>query len=254
MFRIREGRQSVSVIFTLFKRELASYFATPVAYVFIVIFLLLAGTFTFYLGNFYERGQADLLPFFNFHPWLYLFLVPAVGMRLWSEERKSGTIEMLLTLPVTMWQAVAGKFLAAWAFIGIALVLTFPIWITVNYLGSPDNGVIFASYIGSFLMAGAFLAVGSCISACTRSQVIAFILTVVVCFLFLLAGFPLVLNFFSGWAPQGMVDAISGLSFLNHFVSISKGVIDLRDLIYFLFTIAFWLYASAVVIDLKKAD
>jgi len=241
-------------VLTVFKRELASYFATPVAYVFIVIFLLLAGTFTFYLGNFYERGQADLQPFFNFHPWLYLFLVPAVGMRLWSEERKSGTIELLLTLPVTMWQAVSGKFLAAWAFIGIALVLTFPIWITVNYLGSPDNGVIFASYVGSFLMAGAFLAIGSCISACTRNQVIAFILTVVVCFLFLLAGFPLVLNFFSGWAPQALVDAISGLSFMTHFASIGKGVIDLRDLIYFILIIAFWLYASAVVIDLKKAD
>ena len=144
---------------TVFKRELASYFATPVAYVFIVIFLVLAGTFTFYIGNFYERGQADLLPFFDFHPWLYLFLVPAVGMRLWSEERKSGTIELLMTLPITMWQAVVGKFLAAWAFIGIALLLTFPIWITVNYLGAPDNGVIFASYIGSFLMAGAFLAI-----------------------------------------------------------------------------------------------
>jgi ABC-2 type transport system permease protein len=241
-------------ILTVFKRELASYFATPVAYVFIVIFLLLAATFTFYLGNFYERGQADLQPFFNFHPWLYLFLVPAVGMRLWSEERKSGTIELLLTLPLTMWQAVVGKFLAAWAFTGIALALTFPMWITVNYLGSPDNGVIFASYIGSFLMAGAFLAIGSCISACTRNQVIAFILTVVVCFVFLLAGFPLVLNFFSAWAPQGLVDAISGLSFMTHFASIGKGVIDLRDLIYFLLIIAFWLYASAVVIDLKKAD
>jgi len=153
-----------------------------------------------------------------------------------------------------MWQAVVGKFLAAWAFIGIALVLTFPIWITVNYLGSPDNGVIFASYVGSFLMAGAFLAIGSCISACTRNQVVAFIITVVVCFLFLLAGFPLVLAAFNSWAPQGLVDAISGLSFLTHFGSISKGVIDLRDLIYFLLTIAFWLYASAVVIDLKKAD
>ena len=239
---------------TIFKRELRSYFSTPVAYVFIVIFLLLSGAFTFYLGNFYERGQADLLPFFDFHPWLYLFLVPAVGMRLWSEERKSGTIELLMTLPITMWQAVVGKFLAAWAFIGIALVLTFPIWITVNYLGSPDNGVIFASYIGSFLMAGAFLAIGSCLSACTRNQVIAFILTAVVCFLFLLAGFPLVLNFFSAWAPQGLVDAISGLSFMTHFTAISKGVIDVRDLIYFLLTIAFWLYASAVVIDLKKAD
>ena len=246
----------MSAIATVFKRELKSYFATPVAYVFIVIFLVLAATFPFYLGSptFFERGQADLQPFFNFHPWLYLFLVPAVGMRLWSEERKSGTIELLLTLPITMWQAVVGKFLAAWAFIGIALFLTFPIWITVNYLGSPDNGVIFASYVGSFLMAGAFLAIGSCISACTRNQVIAFILTVVVCFLFLLAGFPLVLNAFSSWAPQGIVDAISGLSFLTHFTSISKGVIDLRDLIYFLLTIAFWLYASAVVIDLKKAD
>ena len=241
-------------IITVFRRELASYFATPVAYVFIVIFLLLAGTFTFYLGNFYERGQADLQPFFNFHPWLYLFLVPAVGMRLWSEERKSGTIELLLTLPITMWQAVVGKFLAAWAFIAVALILTFPVWITVNYLGSPDNGVIFASYLGSFLMAGAFLAIGSCISASTRNQVIAFILTVVVCFLFLLAGFPLVLNFFSAWAPQGVVDAIAGLSFLTHYASIDKGVIDLRDLIYFLLIIAFWLYASAVVIDLKKAD
>ena len=246
----------MSAIFTVAKRELTSYFATPVAYVFIVIFLVLAAVFPFYLGSpgFFERGQADLLPFFNFHPWLYLFLVPAVGMRLWAEERKSGTIELLLTLPITMWQAVVGKFLAAWAFIGIALVLTFPIWITVNYLGSPDNGVIFASYVGSFLMAGAFLAIGSCISACTRNQVVAFILTVVVCFLFLLAGFPLVLNAFSSWAPQGIVDAISGLSFLTHFSSISKGVIDVRDLIYFLLTIAFWLYASAVVIDLKKAD
>jgi len=246
----------MSAIATVFKRELASYFATPVAYVFIVIFLVLAAAFPFYLGGqtFFERNQADLLPFFNFHPWLYLFLVPAVGMRLWAEERKSGTIELLLTLPLTMWQAVVGKFLAAWVFIGIALVLTFPIWITVNYLGSPDNGVIFASYIGSFLMAGAFLAIGSCISACTRNQVVAFIITVVVCFLFLLAGFPLVLAAFNSWAPQGLVDAISGLSFLTHFASISKGVIDLRDLIYFLLTIVFWLYASAVVIDLKKAD
>ena len=244
----------MSGVVTVFKRELRSYFATPVAYVFIVIFLILSGAFTFYLGNFYERGQADLQSFFQYHTILYLFLVPAVSMRLWAEERKSGTIELLLTLPVTMWQAVFGKFLAAWAFIAIALVLTFPIWLTVNYLGSPDNGVIFASYLGSLLMAGAFLAIGSCISACTRNQVVAFILTVVVCFLFLLAGFPLVLNFFSAWAPQGLVDAISGLSFLTHFAAIAKGVIDLRDLVYFGLTIAFWLYASAVVIDLKKAD
>ncbi|MBX3692618.1 ABC transporter permease subunit [Dokdonella sp.] len=240
--------------FTVFRRELRSYFATPVAYVFIVIFLVLSSAFTFYLGNLYERGQADLLPFFTFHPWLYLFLVPAVSMRLWSEERKSGTIELLLTLPVTMWQAVLGKFLAAWAFIAIALVLTFPLWITVNYLGTPDNGVILASYVGSLLMAGAFLAIGSCISAATRNQVVAFILTVVVCFVLVMAGFPLVLDAFAAWAPQGLVDAVASLSFLTHFASISKGVIDLRDILYFGLMIAFWLYASAIVIDLKKAD
>ena len=239
---------------TVFRRELRSYFATPVAYVFIVIFLVLSSAFTFYLGNFYERGQADLLPFFSFLPWLYLFLVPAVSMRLWSEERKSGTIELLLTLPITMWQAVMGKFLAAWAFIGIALTLTFPLWITVNVLGDPDNGVILASYVGALLMAGAFLAIGSCISAATRNQVVAFILTVVACFVLVMAGFPLVLDGFRSWAPQGLVDAIAGLSFLTHFASISKGVIDLRDLLYFVLMIGFWLYASAIVIDLKKAD
>jgi len=240
--------------FAIFRRELKSYFATPVAYVFIVIFLVLAGAFTFYLGGFYERGQADLQPFFSFHPWLYLFLVPAVSMRLWSEERKSGTIELLLTLPVTMWQAVLGKFLAAWAFIGIALALTFPIWLTVNYLGDPDNGVIVASYLGSLLMAGSFLAVGACLSAATRNQVVAFILTAVVCFLLLLAGFPLVLDFFRALFPQVIVDAVANLSFLTHFAAISKGVLDLRDILFFLLTIGFWLYASAVVIDLKKAD
>ncbi len=244
----------MNIIGILFRRELASYFATPVAYVFIVIFLILSGSLTFYLGGFYERGQADLAPFFSFHPWLYLFLVPAISMRLWSEERKSGSIELLMTLPVTMMQAVLGKYLAAWAFAGIALALTFPMWITVNYLGDPDNGVILASYLGSFLMAGAFLAIGCCLSAATRNQVIAFILTVVVCFGFMLAGFPMVLNLFSGWAPQVIVDGVASLSFLTHFASISKGVIDLRDLVYFALMIGIWLYASAVVIELKKAD
>jgi ABC-2 type transport system permease protein len=238
----------------VFRRELASYFATPVAYVFIVIYLVLAGAFTFYLGGFYERGQADLQPFFSFHPWLYLFLVPAVSMRLWSEERKSGTVELLLTLPITLWQAVAGKFLAAWAFLCIALLLTFPIWITVNYLGDPDNGVIVASYLGSALMAGAFLAVGACLSATTRNQVIAFILTVVVCFVLLLAGFPLVLEFIGAIFPQGVVDAIAGLSFLTHFGAIAKGVLDVRDVLYFLLTIVFWLIACALVVGVRKAD
>ncbi len=238
----------------IFRRELKSYYATPVAYVFIVIFLLMAMAFTFYFGGFYQRGQADLQPFFDFHPWLYLFLVPAVAMRLWSEERKSGTIELLLSLPVTMWQAVLGKFFAAWVFIGMALALTFPIWLTVNYLGDPDNGVIVASYLGSWLMAGAFLAVGACLSAATRNQVVAFILTVVVCFVLLMAGFPLVLDGARAMLPQGLVDAIANLSFLTHFAAIAKGVLDLRDILFFLLTIGFWLYACAVVIDLKKAD
>jgi len=238
----------------IMRRELRSYFLTPVAYVFIVIFLVLTSTFTFYLGGFYERGQADLAPFFNFHPWLYLFLVPALSMRLWAEERKSGSIELLMTLPVEIWQAVAGKFLAAWAFTGLALALTFPIWITVNYLGDPDNGVVVAAYIGSLLMAGGFLAVGSCISAATKNQVIAFILAVVACFLLLLAGFPLVLDIFSAWAPQALVDTIASLSFLTHFSSISKGVIDLRDLVYFGLLIGVMLYANAIVLQLKKAD
>ncbi len=235
-------------------RELAAYFATPLAYVFIVIFLALMGVFTFYLGGFYERGQADLVPFFNFHPWLYLFLVPAIAMRLWAEERKSGSIELLMTLPVTTAAAVIGKFLAAWIFTALALALTFPVWLTVNYLGDPDNGVILAAYLGSLLMAGGFLAIGSCISAANRNQVVAFIITVVVCFLFLLAGFPVVLDFFSGWAPQALIDTVSGLSFLTHFNAISKGVIDLRDVFYFASVIIAWLYATTVVLEMKKAD
>lgn len=238
----------------IFRRELSAYFATPVAYVFIVIFLVLASAFTFYLGNFYERGQADLSPFFTFHPWLYLFLVPAISMRLWAEERKSGSIELLLTLPIRTAEVVLGKFLAAWAFCGIALALTFPIWITVNYLGEPDNGAIFTAYLGSLLMAGAFLAIGACISATTRNQVIAFIITVVVCFGFLLSGLPLVLDLFSGWAPQVLTDAVASLSFMTHFRSLSRGVIDLRAVVYFGLVIGFWLAANTVVLDLKKAD
>lgn len=244
----------MSSLGVVYKRELNSFFATPLAYIFIVIFLILTGLFTFYLGRFYERGQADLLPFFNFHPWLYLFLVPAIAMRLWAEDRNNGTIEILMTLPLSLTDLVLGKFLAAWSFVGIALALTFPLWISVNYLGAPDNGVIFASYVGSWLMAGGFLAIGSCMSALTKNQVIAFILAVVVCFLFVVSGSSMVLDGFHGWAPAIIVDAIASFSFLTHFNAISKGVIDLRDVCYFLVLIASWLMATAIVIDLKKAD
>jgi ABC-2 type transport system permease protein len=244
----------MNTVTTLFRRELTAYFATPLAYVFIVIFLVLSGVFAFYLGGFYERNQADLESFFSFLPWLYLFLIPAISMRVWAEERKTGTIELLLTLPISMWQAVLSKFLAAWCFIAIAVGLTFPLWITVNFLGNPDNGIIMAAYLGSMLMAGGYLAIGICISATTHNQVIAFIVSLVVCFLLTLSGFPLVLDVFRGWLPLGIVDLVASLSFLTHFQAISKGVLDLRDLVYFIAMITAWLYASAVVIDMKKAD
>ena len=238
----------------IMNRELRAYFATPLAYVFIIIFLALAGAFTFYLGNFFERGQADLSSFFVFHPWLYLILVPAIAMRLWAEERRTGTIELLMTLPTTAFSAVLGKFLAAWIFTAFALALTFPLWITVNYLGRPDNGAILAAYLGSLLLAGGFLAIGSCMSALTRSQVIAFILGVFACLILLLAGFPGVLDVFRGWAPQPIVDAIASLSFLAHFDSIRKGVIDVRDLLYFAMLISLFLLATAIALELRKAD
>ena len=241
-------------LLSIYKREFTSYFVTPVAYVFIVIFLFMTGVFTFYLGAFYESNQADLEPFFRFHPWLYLFLIPAISMRLWSDERKSGTIELLMTLPVSITDTVVAKYLAAWSFTAIALSLTFPMWITVNYLGSPDNTVVLASYIGSLIMAGGFLAIGSCISALTKSQVISFVISVVFCFMFILSGFPMVLDLFESWAPQAVVDAVASFSFLTHFTSIKKGVIDIRDLIYFAALITFWLYVNIIIIENKKAD
>lgn len=241
-------------IMVIAKRELGSYFGTPLAYVFIVIFLALTGALTFYLGGFLYTGQADLHPFFVYHPWLYLLLVPAVAMRLWAEERKTGTIENLMTLPVSTYEAVLGKFLAAWVFCGIALALTFPIWITVNVLGDPDNGVVVASYFGSFLMAGAFLAIGSCMSATTKNQVIAFVIAATACFLFTMSGLDLVLNFFRGWAPDWLVDTIASLSFLTHFNAVTQGLIQARDLIFFVSLIAFWLFANVVIVDLKRAS
>ncbi|HKK28908.1 MAG TPA: ABC transporter permease subunit [Alphaproteobacteria bacterium] len=244
----------MSNIGTVFRREFAGYFATPVAFIFIIIFLALAGSFTFYMGYFLERGNADLQVFFLFHPWLYLLLIPAVTMRLWAEERKQGTIELFLTLPISLTEAVVGKFLAAWAFVGLALALTFPMWITVNILGEPDNGVIFAGYLGSFLMAGAYLAIGSCLSALTKNQVIAFVITITVCFLFTAGGSNAVIGLVQGWAPESVLETIQNLSFLNHFQQIAKGVIDLRDAVFFVALMTAWLAANVIVVDLKKAD
>jgi ABC-2 type transport system permease protein len=285
------------------QRELGAYFGTPLAYVFTVIFVALTGAFAFFVGNFFERGQADLHAFFNYHTWLYLLLVPAIAMRLWAEERKTGTIELLMTLPIATWEAIVGKYLAAWAFIGIALALTFPMWITVNYLGRPDNGVILASYIGSFLMAGAFLAIGSSISALTKNQVIAFIVAATLCFLFVMSGAEMVLNTVRGLtlgriiqiggtaaalvclvlaATRGdiaraigaivgavlallvgwligdfgsgfLVQAIAALSFLSHFEQITKGVIGIPSLLFFLSLIVFFLFANVVIVEMRKA-
>ena len=231
------------------KRELISYFATPVAYVFITIFLLLSGLFTFYLGNFFEIGQASLGSFFEWHPWLYLFLVPAITMRLWSEEKKSGTIELLTTLPVSTLNIVLGKFMAAWLFTLLALILTFPMWITVNYLGNPDNGVILASYIGSLLMSGGYLSIGIFISSLTKNQVIAFIVSVTVCFLFTVSGLPIVLDFFSNWAGEAITDVIASFSFLANYSDISRGIIDFRTLVYFLSLIFLFLYLNVITLD-----
>lgn len=236
------------------RREFAAYFSTPLAIVFLSVFIALTGAFAFYLGGFFERGQADLAPFFQYHPWLFLLLVPAVAMRLWAEERKSGTIELLMTLPISPWEAILGKFFAAWAFIGVALLLTFPMWITVNMLGKPDNGVIFAGYLGSFLMAGAFLAIGSCISALTKNQVIAFIIAATLCFLLVMSGLELVLGVLRAWMPGFVVSAVSSLSFLSHFDRITKGVLDLSSVIFYVSLIVFALFANKIFVDLKKAD
>jgi ABC-2 type transport system permease protein len=238
---------------TIAKRELKGYFASPVAFVFIVKFLLLSGFFTFMIGGFFERGEASLAAFFSWHPWLYLFLVPAVGMRMWSEERRMGTIELLLTMPVTPWQAIVGKFLASWVFVGVALALTFPVILTVNYLGSPDNGVIFAGYLGSFFMAGAYLAISSMTSAMTRNQVVSLILALVISLFLILAGYPPVTNLLTSWAPTWMVEGIAAFSVMTHFESIQKGVLDSRDVLYFLSVIAFSLFTTSVIIRAHRA-
>jgi ABC-2 type transport system permease protein len=240
-------------VLAIARREIRGYFATPVAYVFIVIFVAVSAALPFYVGSFFERREATLDSFFVFHPWLYLLLIPAVAMRLWAEERKTGTIELLMTLPVSTTQAVIGKFLAAWAFVAVALALTFPMWITVNILGEPDNGVILTSYLGSLLMAGAFLAIGSCMSALTRNQVVAFVLAAAVCFIMTMTGLDLVLDAVRRLFPASVVDFVASMSILEHFGAIMKGVIDLRDVVFFLSTIVFWLFATVVALDTRRA-
>ena len=246
-------RDSLRNSWIVAKREFAGYFATPIAIVFLMIFVALTGAFAFFVGGFFERGQADLSTFFVYHPWLYLLLVPAIGMRLWAEERKTGTIELLMTLPLSPWDAILGKFLAAWAFIGLALILTFPMWLTVNMLGQPDNGVILASYLGSFFMAGAYLAVASCISALTKNQVVAFIVAATVCFLLVMSGLELVQNVFRAWAPASLITAIGSLSFLSHFENITRGIFDLPAFVFYTSLILFALFANKIIIDQRKA-
>jgi ABC-2 type transport system permease protein len=235
------------------KRELGGYFSSPVAYVFIVIFLLLNGFFTFTLGNFFERGQANLDSFFKWHPWLYLFLVPCVGMRLWAEERRVGTLELLLTKPVTAWQAIAGKFLASWIFLGLALVLTFPVLVTVNYLGSPDNGMILAAYMGSLLMAGTYLAISCMTSAMTRNQVVSFIVSVVICLFLVLCGYPPVTNLLLRLDKPWVVDLVSSFSVMTHFEPFTKGIVDSRDVSFFLLMVGFALFTNGVIIRSHRA-
>ena len=254
---VRAGKQRGSNawrhILTIAKREVAGYFASPVAYVFIVIFLLLTGFFPFMVSGFFDRGQANLQAFFAWHPWLYLFLVPAVGMRMWSEERRLGTIELLLTMPITPWQAIVGKFLASWLILALALALTFPIVITVNYLGNPDNGVILASYAGSLLLSGAYLSVSAMTSAMTRNQVVSFIVSVVICLFLILAGWPPITNLLTQWASSWFVETIAAFSVMTHFDSIQKGVIDSRDVLFFLSVIGFCLFTTSVIIRAHRA-
>lgn len=240
---------------TITKRELGAYFSSPLAYVFIVIYLLLCGFFAFAVQpTLLDRGEASLSAnFFFWHPWFYLFLVPAIGMRLWAEERRVGTIELLLTMPITAWQAIVGKFLASWLFLGVALGLTFPVVLTVNYLGSPDNGIILCGYVGSWLMAGAYLAVSCTTSAMTRNQVVSFILSVVICLFLILAGFAPVVNLMQNSARPWLVDLVTSFSVITHFDGFQKGVLDSRDIIFFLSVIGFSLFSTSVILRGHRA-
>ena len=241
-------------VIPILKRELMSYFRSPVAYVFIFIFLVSTTGTTWYLGNFYNSNQASLEMFFFFHPWLYLFLIPAAGMGLWAEDRRSGTIEILLTLPVSLPQVVLAKFLAAWIFLALALALTFPMVITTAILGDPDGGVILTGYLGSFLMAGAYLAISSFTSSLTKNQVISFILSFLICLIMVLLGWGVLSRTLLDIFPVGVADAITSFSFTTHFNGLRRGLIDMRDVVYFLSIIAFMLLANIVVLENQKAS
>ena len=245
---------SLQTIWVVFAREFRSYFTTPLAAIFLGVFLALSAGLTFFVGRFFDRGQADLVTFFTWHPWLFLILMPAIGMRLWAEERRSGTIELLMTLPVKTWELVVGKFLAGWAFTGVALLLTIPLWLTVIYLGKPDNGVILGSYVGSWLMAGAFLALAACVSALTKNQVIAFIVASIVGFLLVMAGYDLVLASVRSWAPTFVTEIVQSLSFISHFNRLSQGVIEVPAVLFFLSMIGLCLWINVQLVDLKKAQ
>lgn len=240
------------ILLAIIKRELSGYFESPVAYVFMIIFLVMCGFFSFMVSGFYENGQADLRTFFQWHPWIFLFLIPSVAMRLWSEEKRIGTIELILTLPASLFQLVFGKFFAAWIFIAIALLLTFPIVLTTLYLGAPDFGAIASGYIGSLLLAGAYVSVGCMTSSFTRNQVISFILSVVICIFLVLAGWPPVTNIFSGWAPQWLIETVEGFGFMSHFNSMERGIIDIRDISYFVSVICFMLYINGVALHIRR--
>jgi ABC-2 type transport system permease protein len=244
---------SAGNVSAVFKREIRSYFESPVAYVFLVVFLALTGFLTFSASQFYERQAADLQPFFFWHPWVYLLLVPAATMGMWAEERRRGSIELLLTMPITLMQAIVGKFLAAWLFIVIALALTFPIVVTTMYLGKPDMGVVTCGYIGSALLAGACVSIGMFTSSLTRSQVISFVLAMVLCLLLIIAGWPPVTGIFVKWAPNWLVEGVAAFSLMPHFESMQRGVLDARDVVYYASLIVFMTAATQVLLDNRKS-
>ncbi len=245
-------RPGLASMLAVYRRELLSYVTTPTAYVFVAVFLFAIGLFTFQIGGFFGERRADLMAFFGFHPWLFMIFLPAIAMRLWAEESRSGALELLLTLPAPTWSLVVGKFLAAWSVAGVALLLTAPLWITVNILGSPDNAAIFTAYLASLLMAGAYIAIGSVMSALTQAQIVAFVLAVLVSFLMTALGLPMVLDFFSDVIGGGTAEAIARFSLLHHFDAAQRGVVEFRSVFYFLSVIALCLGCTTLAVDARR--